>query len=80
MDAAVNHHEYIFVDEAGFNLAKTRRRGRNLIGQRATIQVPGQHGGNLSMCAAISDDGVVGHRPVIGSYNTEHLMAFELMN
>ncbi len=33
LDAAVNHHKYIFVDEAGFNLAKTRRHGRNLIGQ-----------------------------------------------
>ncbi|XP_019203385.1 uncharacterized protein LOC109195588 [Oreochromis niloticus] len=74
LDAAVNHHKYIFVDEAGFNLAKTRRRGRNLIGQRATIQVPGQRGGNISMCAAISEDGVVGCRPVLGSYNTEHLI------
>ncbi|KAI2646419.1 Insertion element IS630 uncharacterized 39 kDa protein [Labeo rohita] len=76
LDAAVNHHKFIFVDEAGFNLAKTRRRGRNLIGQRATIQVPGQHGGNISMCAAISEDGVVGCRPVLGSYNTEHLIVF----
>lgn len=76
LDAAVNHHKYIFVYEAGFNLAKTRRRGRNLIGQRATIQVPGQRGGNISMCAAISEDGVVGCRPVLGSYNTEHLIVF----
>ncbi|KAI2643019.1 P3N-PIPO polyprotein [Labeo rohita] len=59
LDAAVNHHKYIFVDEAGFNLAKTRPRGRNLIGQRATIQVPGQRGGNILMCAAISEDGVL---------------------
>ncbi|XP_039655489.1 uncharacterized protein LOC120558522 [Perca fluviatilis] len=42
LDADVNHHKYVFVDEAGFNLAKTRRRGRNIIGQRATVQVPGQ--------------------------------------
>ncbi|XP_019211838.1 uncharacterized protein LOC109200706 isoform X2 [Oreochromis niloticus] len=74
LDAAVNHHTYIFVDEAGFNLAKTTCRGRNLIGQRATIQVPGQRGGNISMCAAISEDGVVGCTPVLGSYNTEHLI------
>ncbi len=76
LDAALNHHKYIFVDEAGFNLAKTRRCGRNLIGQRATIQVPGQCGGNISMCAAISEDGVVGCRKVLGSYKTEHLIAF----
>ncbi len=28
------------------------------------------------MCAAISEDGVVGCRPVLGSYNTEHLIDF----
>ncbi|XP_038137819.1 uncharacterized protein LOC119781423 [Cyprinodon tularosa] len=37
-------HIFIFVDEAGFNLAKTRRRGRNVIGKRATVDVPGQRG------------------------------------
>ncbi|KAK0151031.1 hypothetical protein N1851_007823 [Merluccius polli] len=35
MDAHAIPHEYIFIDEAGFNLAKTRRRGRNIIGHRA---------------------------------------------
>ncbi len=33
-------------------------------------------GGNISMCADISEDGVVGCRPVLGSDNTEHLIAF----
>lgn len=76
LDADENHHKFVFVDEAGFNLAKTRRRGRNFIGQRATIQVPGQRGANISMCAAISEDGVVGRRPRIGAYNAELLVAF----
>lgn len=76
LDADVNHHKYIFVDEVGFNLAKTRRRGRNIIGQRATVQVPGQRGGNISMCAAISEDGVIGRRPLLGSYNAAHLIEF----
>ncbi|KAL1276896.1 hypothetical protein QQF64_023569 [Cirrhinus molitorella] len=31
-DAAEMPHEFIYVDEAGFNLAKTRRRGRNMKG------------------------------------------------
>ncbi|KAK6312738.1 hypothetical protein J4Q44_G00160850, partial [Coregonus suidteri] len=35
MDAHVIRHEFIYVDEVGFNLTKTRRRGRNVIGQRA---------------------------------------------
>ncbi|XP_078019087.1 uncharacterized protein LOC144458962 [Epinephelus lanceolatus] len=37
LNADENHNKCIFVDEAGFNLAKTRRRGWNFIGQRATI-------------------------------------------
>ncbi|RXN28976.1 MORC family CW-type zinc finger 3 [Labeo rohita] len=35
------HHKFIFVDEGGFNLCKVRRRRRNIIGQRATVTVPG---------------------------------------
>lgn len=41
MDAEEIQHEFIYVDEAGFNLAKTRR-GRNVIGHRAITNVPGQ--------------------------------------
>ncbi|CAM4539338.1 unnamed protein product [Leuciscus chuanchicus] len=51
-------HIFIFVDEAGFNLAKTRRQGRNGIGKRATVDVPGQRGASITMCAAISTVGV----------------------
>ena len=76
LDADENHHKFIFLDEAGFNMAKTRRRGRNVIGQRATIQVPGQLGANITMCAAISEDGVVGRSPRIGSYNAALLVGF----
>ncbi len=70
------HHKFIFVDEAGFNLCKVRRRGRNIIGQRATVTVPGQRGANITMCAAISNDGVLCHIPTIGPYNTERLITF----
>ncbi len=53
LEADVMGHEQFFVDEAGFNLTKTRRRGRNIIGHHAIIYVPGQRGGNITMCAAI---------------------------
>ncbi len=76
LDADDDHHKFIYFDEAGFNLAKTRRRGRNFIGQQATIQVPGQRGANITMCAAISEDGVVGRRPHIGPYNAALLVTF----
>lgn len=51
LEADAMGHELIYVDEAGFNLTKTRRRGRNLIGQRAIINVPGQRGGNITVCS-----------------------------
>ncbi len=41
-----------FVNEASFNLAKIRCSGRKFIGQRATIQVPGQRGGT-SQCVQL---------------------------
>ncbi|GAA6070716.1 uncharacterized protein LOC112848074, partial [Tachysurus ichikawai] len=46
-------YNFIYVDEAGFNLSKSRRRGRNVIGHRATVDLPGQRGGNITMCAAM---------------------------
>ena len=67
---------FIYINEAGFNLAKGRRRGRNRIGQRATIDVPGQRGGNVTMCAAISENGVLTHSRLLGPYNTQHLLTF----
>ncbi|KAK0131197.1 hypothetical protein N1851_034102 [Merluccius polli] len=69
-------HTFIFVDEAGFNLTKVRRRGRNIIGHRATVTAPGQRGANITMCAAISNDGVLCHIPTVGPYNTERLITF----
>ncbi|XP_070291185.1 uncharacterized protein [Salvelinus sp. IW2-2015] len=77
MDAHAISHEFIFIDEAGFNLAKTRRRGRNVIGHRAIIDVPGQRGGNITMCTAISNTHGVLHRHAnLGPYNTAHIFTF----
>lgn len=63
MDSMERPHEYIFVDEAGFNLAKRRRRDWNIIGQRAIVEVHGQRGGNVTLCAAISNGGEGGSPP-----------------
>lgn len=76
LEADAMGHEQLFVDEAGFNLTKTRRRGRNIIGHRAIINVPGQRGGNITMCAAISQNGVVHHHATLGPYNTAHIITF----
>ena len=69
-------HILVFVDEAGFNLAKGRRRGCNLIGHRNKMGTPGQRVGSTTMCAAISENGVSTHTPHIGPYNTQLLLAF----
>ncbi len=49
MDGEEIQHEFIYVDEAGFNLTRTRRRGRNIIGHRAIVNVPGQRGGDITL-------------------------------
>ena len=47
-----------------------------MIGQRAIVQVPGQRGGNVTICAAISNHGVLHHHVTLGPYNTQHLPRF----
>ncbi len=40
-DAGELPHEFISMNETGFNLANTRRRGHNVVGQTAVVNVPG---------------------------------------
>ncbi|KAL4003969.1 receptor-type tyrosine-protein phosphatase U [Sarotherodon galilaeus] len=76
MDGAAQPHEFIFIDEAGFDLCKTRQRGHNVIGQRAIVHVPGQRGGNITLCAAISLRGLLHHHAKLGPYNSQHILTF----
>ena len=76
MDDHAIQHEFIFIDEAGFNLANTRRRGRNIIGPQSHY-VPGQCDVKIRMCAAISNmHGVLHHHASLGLYNTTHILTF----
>ena len=47
-----------------------------MIRKRATVDVLGQRGDNITMCPAISSDGFLSHKPLIGPHNTEHLISF----
>ena len=76
LESSEPSHNFVYVDEAGFNLTKCRRRGRNIIGHRASVDLPGQRGGNITMCAAISEHGVLTHIPLIGPCKTQHLLNF----
>lgn len=67
LEASEPPHNFIYMDKAGFNLMKCRRHGQNVTGYRATVDAPGQLGGNITMGDAISENGVQTHIPVIGS-------------
>ncbi|KAK2856723.1 hypothetical protein Q5P01_005458 [Channa striata] len=71
MEARPIPNIFIFVHEAEFNLPKTWQRGRNVIGQQATVDVAGQRGARITMCAALSNDGLLQYKPLNGLYNTE---------
>lgn len=76
LDAAAIQHVYIYIDEAGFNLAKRRGRWRNIIGHRAIANVPGQRGGNITVWAAVNQQCVLHHHANLGPYNTAILITF----
>jgi hypothetical protein len=76
LEADAVHHELIYMDEAGFNLAKTRGRGRNIIRHCAIINIPGQSVGNRTMCEAISQNGILHHHAILGPCNTAHIITF----
>ncbi len=40
------------------------------------MHVPGQRGGNITMCAAISLRGLLHHHAKLGPYNTQHILTF----
>ncbi|XP_056441214.1 uncharacterized protein LOC130378498 isoform X1 [Gadus chalcogrammus] len=79
MDGEEIQHEFIYVDEAGFNLTRTRRRGRNIIGHRAIVNVPGQRGGNITLCAAITQNGVLHRHAHMGAYNTALILLLRIL-
>ncbi len=57
MDVEEVPHEFIYIDEAGFNLTTVRRRGRNIFGHCAIVNVPGQRGGNYPLCCHYTEWG-----------------------
>ena len=54
--------------------SKARRRGRHIIGHGAIINVPGQRGGNITLCAAITQNGVLLRHSSVGPYSTPHIL------
>ncbi len=69
-------HEFIYIDEAGFNLAKRRRRGRNVVGKGPQLMCQDREGQTLPCVQQLQIAGLLLHRCQVGPYNTERLLAF----
>jgi transposase len=66
----VQFKDAVFIDEAGFNLSLTRRRGRAAPGQRAVQELPKQRGRNMSLIVgAVPSRGVVAASIHLGGTN-----------
>lgn len=76
MDVDAISHKFTYTDEARFHLTKSRRRGRNIIGHRAIIDVSGQLGSNIILCAAITQNAILLPHANTGPYNTPHILTF----
>ncbi len=64
LDSMERPHECIFLDEAGFNLHQEEKERPQHYWSARIVELPGQRGGNMTICAAISSYGVI-HRHVI---------------
>jgi hypothetical protein len=72
----INQRDIIWVDEVGFNLHLRRTHGRARRGQLASMVVPNGRGRNISIAAAMSEDGFLYHKINMGAYNAVLFMAF----
>lgn len=66
-------HDFIYMDEAAFSLARTRHQDRVIVGQRAVVNVPGQR--NFTLFAAISVQRVLHQQASLGPSNTGHCIS-----
>ncbi len=64
----------VFVDESGTNLSLTPRYGRAPRGQRVVGVVPRNHGPNVTLIAAMDQDGLCGELTITGALDQ---LAFE---
>jgi transposase len=75
-DAPPDHKNIVWVDECGFNLHLRRRFGRARRSDRASIAVANSRGRNISVCAAMSEEGFLYERLRPGAYNTDEFCIF----
>lgn len=62
-------HTFIFVDEAGIQPGKHMPHGKKCDWTESSHRCPGQRGANITMRAALSNDGLILHKQLIAPYN-----------
>jgi hypothetical protein len=75
-DAPADRRSIIWMDECGFNLHVRRKHGRARVGERATVVVPNSQGKNQSICAAMSEEGLLHQSHIEGAFNTTRFCEF----
>jgi transposase len=75
-DTPIDRRNIIWVDETGFNLHLRRKYGRAMAGLRANVVVANNRGINISICAAMSEEGFLYHKIHRGAYNGVIFCAF----
>lgn len=68
--------QLVFLDECGYNLWTRRQYGRAVRGGRCFRQTGGQRGRNITLCMALSLEGVIYHEFVTESMNRERFQLF----
>ena len=73
---------FIFLDEVGFNVSLRINRGRSKIGTPATHVVRSIRSRNISICCAMTRNGVLAYHSRDGAFNTAAFVDFleELKN
>ena len=67
---------FIFLDEVDFNVSLRVNRSRSKIGTPATQTVASIRSRNISICCAMSRNGILAHSSRNGAFNTEAFLQF----
>lgn len=84
-ESPLDRRDIVWVDECGFNLHLRRKFGRARRGEHASLALANSRGQNISVCAAMSEEGFLHEVLRTGAYNQIHFCSFlsglfELLN
>jgi transposase len=75
-EAPADQMHIIWIDECGFNLHLCQKFGRSRAGSQASLTVANNRGRNISVCAAMSNEGFLHEVLRPGAYTAETFCAF----